>query len=214
MTNIQEEELIMVARERIDDVDPSHDFRHAIRILKLAKRIAAKEGGDMDVVIPAALFHDLIVHPKGTPESAMSSEHSADAAGEILDAREWYPKEKIPHVQRVIARCSFSKNLPKESIEENIVQDADLLESLGALAVARTFCSTGQMGRPFYDIDDPAAENRELDPKGNALDLFGSRLFVAKERLATDEAIRIGEKREEFLHQFFEQFLEEINAED
>jgi len=214
MTDEQERELVAIARERINDDDPSHDFRHAVRILKLAKRIAAKEGGDLDVIIAAALFHDLIVHSKDSPQSKLSSEHSAEAAGEILRSRAWYPAEKIPRVQRAIERCSFSKNLPKETIEEEIVQDADLLESLGALAVARTFCSTGQMHRPFYHFEDPAGRHRELDPRKNALDLFGARLFVARQRLVTAEARSIGDTRDKFLHQFFDQFITEIDAAD
>lgn len=210
----REKELREIASERIPRDDPSHDLGHALRIVSTAKRIAAVEGGDLDVIIPAALFHDLIVHPKDSPASADSSRDSADAAESILRGLDWYPEVKIAHVRRAIERCSFSKDLPKDSIEEEIVQDADLLESLGAIAVARTFCSTGQMKRVFYDPDDPTAEKRVLDPKRYALDLFPARLFMARERLATHEARRMAGPRELFLHAFYERFMEEIGAED
>lgn len=213
MTPIQTEELIAVAKERISGADPSHDFAHALRIMKLATRLAREEGGDLEVIVPAALFHDLVVHPKDSPQSSQSSTDSAAAAAEILRGLDWYPAEKIAHVACVIERCSFSKNLPKESLEENIVQDADMLESLGAVAVARTFCSSGQMGRALHDIDDPAATNRELDARRFGLDLFGARLFKVKERLATASARRLAEGREKFLREYFDQFLREIEGE-
>lgn len=211
MTNEQRSELIGDARTHISDADSSHDFLHALRIMALSQKISAQEGGDLDILVPAALFHDAVIYPKNEPRSALASVHSADLAKEVLESKGWFPKEKITYVANAIERCSFSKNLPKERLEEHILQDADLLESLGAIAVARTFSSSGQMSRAFYDAEDPRAEKREIaKPPTNALDLFSSRLFVAKERLYTKTAKEMAERRDKFLHVFYEEFLLDI----
>lgn len=210
MTAAQKEELLRLAREHIRDDDPSHDYWHAWRIMKLAERIAAEAGGDPDILVPAALFHDVVVYPKNDPRSSLSSVHSADLARRVLAGISWYPAEKIEAAARAIERCSFSKALPKESIEEHILQDADLLESLGAIAVARTFCSAGQMHRRFYDPDDPRAARRQPGSNDNALDLFPRRLFQAAGRLHTAAAKKMARRRDKFLRVFYEEFLKDI----
>jgi uncharacterized protein len=211
MTLEQRADLVSEARKHIKNSDPSHDFLHALRIMALSEKIAAQEGGDLDILIPAALFHDAVIYPKDEPRSALASVHSADLAKNVLESKAWFPKEKIVQVANAIERCSFSKNLPKERLEEHIVQDADLLESLGAIAVARTFASSGQMSRPFYDLEDPRGLKREIaKPLTNALDLFTSRLFVAKDRLYTKTTKDLAERRDKFLHVFYEEFLNDV----
>lgn len=206
-------ELIAKSKENIKDEDPSHDFLHAVRILNLSEAIAGSEGGDSDIIVPAALFHDVVIYPKNDPRSPMASIESAALARKILTELAWFPKDKIEAVAKVIERCSFSKNLQKERLEEYIVQDADLLESLGAIAVARTFSSSGQLGRFFYELNDPRGSHRELNAKKYALDLFGTRLFQAKERLHTKTAKQMAERREKFLHVFYEEFLKDVEVE-
>jgi uncharacterized protein len=212
MNSEQRIELVEEARKHVKDDDPSHDFLHALRILALAEKIARTEGGDLDILTPAALFHDVIIYPKNLPESKLSSVHSAELAKKVLTKKPWFPKEKIEAVGKAIERCSFSKNLPKERIEEHILQDADLLESLGAIAVARTFSSSGQMKRPFYDYEDPRGLKHDLvqGATTNALDLFPKRLFQARERLHTKTAQELAERREKFLHVFYEEFLADV----
>lgn len=211
MNDEQRQDLVQEARKHINDEDPSHDFLHALRVLALAEKIALQEQGDADIVIPAALFHDAINYPKNEPRAALASVHSAQLVKQILTKKNWFPREKIDAVGNAIERCSFSKNLPKERLEEHIVQDADLLESLGAISVARTFASTGQLKRPFYDASDPRGTTREIArPLTNALDLFPVRLFKAKERLYTHTAKKIAERRDAFLHLFYQEFLLDI----
>lgn len=210
MNTEQKDELTRLAQANIGDGDPSHDYLHACRVLHLAERVAAEEGGDLDIIVPAALFHDIVMYPKDDPRSSLASVESAEWAKRALAALDWYPAEKIGAVAKAIERCSFSKHLPKESLEEHIVQDADLLESLGAISVARTFSSCGQLGRLFYHTDDPCCLEREASPRSYALDLFLTRLFRVEERLHTAAARRIAEDRARFTKAFYDQFLAEI----
>ena len=85
MNQALESMLIDIARESHSADDPSHDFQHALRVLNLAKSIAHEVVADLDIVIPAALFHDVIVYPKNSPKSKNSAEDSADFAERTLN---------------------------------------------------------------------------------------------------------------------------------
>lgn len=204
-----EEKLIDIAEKRQIKGDPSHDFQHILRVFFLAKKIGEHEAADLDVVIPAALFHDTVVYRKDSPESKNETEESALATGTILETIEEYPKEKIPQVQACIRECSFTKGLKPSSPESAVLQDADLLESTGAISIIRTFSSGGQMNRQFYDPQDPFRKTTEPDVKSSGLDLFYVRLLKARGRMHSDYAKKIAERRTEFL----EKFLDELSLE-
>jgi uncharacterized protein len=201
--------LIEEARERMSIEDRSHDINHALRVLKNAEYIASIEGGNLDVIVPAALFHDLIVYPKNSPKSKDSALDSAVLAGEILK-RYGINFEIIQEVQRAIEEHSFSNGLKPGTLESQILWDADKLEFTGAIIIARTFCSTGQMGRPFYHEDDPFCLERKPDVNAYALDLFPGELLVAGQKMFTATARRMAEDRTKFLYAFLEQLKREL----
>ena len=119
--------LINVAKKHINN-DLSHDFNHAMRVMNLAVKIAVAEGGNLDIIIPAALFHDVIVY-KGSHKYHIEHRKSAEFAKNTLFKIREYPKEKIKLVEYSILVCSFSKNIKPKTLEAKILQDADLLES-------------------------------------------------------------------------------------
>ena len=164
--------LIDIARERITSEDVSHDFEHSYRVLLNAEKISKVEGGDLEIIVPAALFHDLIVYPKNSESNKrfQSQEDSAKEAEKILKSIKEYPKEKIEKVLIAIRECSFSKGIIPEILESEILQDADKLESTGMISIMRTFSSTGQMKRQLYKPKDPLSKERVPDRKKYALD--------------------------------------------
>ena len=184
-------QLIKIAKEKIPNIDVSHDFEHALRVLLNAERIAKEEGGDFDIIVPVALFHDLIVYPKNHPDKYKSQEESAEAAEKILKTFDNFPKNKIEKVKICILECSFSKGIVPNLLESKILQDADGLEATGAISIMRTYSSTGQMKRPFYDSDDPFCEKREPNASEFALDLFYERLLKVTERMHTKTAKKL-----------------------
>jgi uncharacterized protein len=202
--------LLKIARQKISDVDPSHDFEHALRVLANAEIIAKEEKADMDILVPSALFHDVINHPKNSPRAAFSSDESAELTKKILEKIKGFPKNKIHKVCTAIKCCSFSKGIVPELLEAKILQDADGLEATGAISIMRTFCSTGQTKRMFYHPDDPFCKKRNPPtPKKYALDLFYARLLKITKRARTKTAKRIAKRRTVFLHKF----LKELNLE-
>ena len=149
MDTLLKTKLIEISKKRISKDDVSHDFQHTYRVLLNAERIAKIEGGDLDIIIPAALFHDIIVYPKNSEldKKFKSQEDSAKEAKKILNSIEEYPKYKIDKVARAIKDCSFSRGILPEFIESKILQDADKLESTGLISIMRTYSSAGQMNR-------------------------------------------------------------------
>jgi len=162
--------LIAIAMEKINGTDSSHDFTHALRVLKNAERIASCEGGDLEIIIPAALFHDIVVYPKNDPRSKFESDESAEVAKKILINVNEYSSDKIIRVMQVIREHSFRKGIKPKMIESKIIQDADKLEVTGAIGVMRTFSSTGQMKRKFYHDGDPFCKKRIPDSRRFGMD--------------------------------------------
>ena len=204
--------LIKIAKEKISDADVSHDVEHAIRVLSNAERIARKEGGDFDVIVPAALFHDLVVYQKNHPEKHKSQEESAEAAEKILNTCSDFSKDKIGTVRTCIMECSFSKGIIPDLLESKILQDADGLESTGAIAVMRAFSSAGQMQMTFYDPDDPFCKKHEPKTLKFALDLFYGRLLKITGRMHTETAKKIAQRRTNFLIDFLKELELELEG--
>lgn len=186
-----------------DHSDASHDLAHFRRVANTAQLIAATEAEVADplILLAAAYFHDVVSLPKNHPENKMSSRFSAVKAKEILTNMH-FPKEKILSVCHAIETHSFSAQLQPETIEAKIIQDADRMESLGALGVLRTFYVSGRLGRTPYDPADMCAEKRPLDDKAFCLDHFYCKLFKLPALLQTESGRKMANKRAAFL-QFF-----------
>ncbi|MDI6737170.1 MAG: HD domain-containing protein [Nanoarchaeota archaeon] len=205
--------LIRLASQKIIDSDPSHDMEHAMRVLANVERIAKEEKADMDIIVPAALFHDIVNHPKNSPKANIAPDESADAARKLLETVKGYPKGKIEDVCTAITQCSFAKNIVPELPEAKILQDADGLESTGAISIMRTFSSIGQMKKAFYHQKDPFCRAREPSPLSFGIDLFYARLLKVGKRMHTKAAKRIAKKRTRFLKDFLSELETELKGE-
>ncbi|MEA3463999.1 MAG: HD domain-containing protein, partial [Patescibacteria group bacterium] len=154
-----EKQLLKIAKKYQTKTDPSHDFNHVLRVLNLAKLIGKQENADLDVLVPAAIFHDIIVYRKDDPRSKHETDESSKYAEGILRNIKLYPKHKIKSVTECIKQCSFSKSIKASTLESKILQDADRLEATGAISIMRTFSSGGQMNRRFYNPENPFGKN-------------------------------------------------------
>jgi uncharacterized protein len=182
--------------------DPSHDLVHIDRVNRNQSRIAAIEGGDPDILIPAAILHDIINYPKNDSRRSSSAEESSALAASFLANLAGYPYQKIPGVTEAIRRHSFSANLPAHSLEEKIIQDADRLESIGLVALMRTFATCGSLGRQLFHPEDPFCENRTPEPSQYGLDVVYTRLFKLERLLNTETARTIAAERSQSMRVF------------
>ncbi|MBC7539090.1 MAG: HD domain-containing protein [Bacteriovorax sp.] len=193
----------------LGNLDPAHDLSHVKRVVSSAKAIAILEGANLEVVIPAAWLHDLVNLPKDHPERSMASRLAAKAALLFLTNVD-YPKKYFPEIFHSIEAHSFSGGIYPETLEAKIVQDADRLDGLGAIGLARLFSISTQLNRPFYNVEDPFAANRPIDDKQNALDHIDTKLKKVVELMNTQSAKFEAIKRMSFIQDFLEQLKSEI----
>ena len=193
-----------------DNGDGAHDLGHVRRVLALARRIAAAEGGADDLVLtPAAILHDAVNLPKSHPDRARASALSAGVAAEVLAALPGYPAARIPAVAHAIAAHSHSARIAPETAEARILQDADRLEALGAIGIARMFHVAGQLGRGLFDPEDPLARHRPLDDQRHALDHLEVKLFPVAAAMQTAEGRRLAAERADWMRAFRQRLLDE-----
>lgn len=185
--------------------DGAHDLAHFRRVWNSAKYIAERETepADLLTLLTAAYFHDLVSLPKNHPDRSKSSLMSAEQT-ETLLAAEFpdFPMEKIEGLKHAIQTHSFSANITPTTIEAKILQDADRMEALGAIGIARTFYVSGQMSRAMFHPEDPLGENRELNDTEYALDHFQLKLLKLPELFKTPTGRKMAEEKVVFVREF------------
>jgi uncharacterized protein len=190
--------------------DPAHDYQHIMRVYKNAKLIGQREDANMEILLPAVLLHDIVVYPKGSAKSSRSSNDSADLAENILQSY-GYSQYKINRISYCIRAHSYSKRLVPTSLEGRILQDADRLDALGAIGIARTFSVGGSEKRMFYKADDPFCRStRGPDDSQWTLDHFQTKLLKLKDLMHTRTAKKIAQQRTKFMMLFIRQLQKEI----
>jgi uncharacterized protein len=190
--------------------DPAHDLEHTLRVVSSAKSLCAAEGGDPAIVVPAAWLHDCVAVPKGSPDRPRASWLSAEAAAALL-ARLGYPAEAIPAIHHAIHAHSFSAGVEPLTIEARVVQDADRLDALGAIGLARTLMLGGTMGIPLYHGGEPIPNHRPPDERAFVLDHLFTKLLTLAGTMRTPGGRREAERRTEFLREYVRQLQSELD---
>ncbi len=197
-------------KRMLEGRDPAHDYQHIMRVYNNAKLIGQREDASMEILLPAVLLHDIVVYPKGSAKSSRSSDDSADLAQNILQSY-GYSQCKIDQICYCIRAHSYSKKIVPTSLEGRILQDADRLDALGAVGIARVFSVAGSENRPFYNADDPfCRSNRNLDDKQWTLDHFQTKLLKLEEIMHTETAKKVARERARFMILFVRQLQKEI----
>lgn len=192
-----------------ENPDPSHDILHVKRVVSIAKKIGKQENANLNIVIPAAYLHDCVYISKSDVRRTQASRLSADKAGSLLI--EWcYPNEYIPDICHAIAAHSFSAGIATQTLEAQVVQDADRLDAMGAVGIFRCFAMSGLVSRPFYSENDPFCMSREPDDQHNTLDHFYKKLLHLNKKLNTISAKTEGERRLQTMRVFLESLKNEI----
>ncbi|MFT6142188.1 MAG: hypothetical protein ACJAZO_001999 [Myxococcota bacterium] len=207
MTDLQP--LWDAARTALIGAKPAHDFLHVQRVTTNAQRIARAEGADIDVVTAAAVLHELVNLPKDHPRSSESGDLCANAARTLLTEQGW-PAHRLDAVCLCIRDHAWSKGASPTTLEVAVLQDADRLDAIGAIGVARCMATSGELGRRLYNDNDPFCETRTPNDRDNALDHFFRKLLHIEAKLNTEEGRKMARERTTFLHQFIEQLKTEL----
>jgi len=197
------------AREELRHEGSGHDWRHVERVRNLARTIAREEGADLYICELAALLHDLA-----------DAKIAGDEATGQRRVRDWLMTHEvepsvIERVMEIIATMSFAggNRPPMTTLEGRVVQDADRLDAIGAVGVARTFAYGGSRGRLLYDPDITPQQHTSAEAyhasDAPTINHFYEKLLLLKERMNTPYARRLAEGR----HAWMEAFLAEFYAE-
>ena len=196
-----------LVRDRLGDESTGHDWWHADRVRVTAVRIAAVEGADPLVVELAALLHDVDDYKFSGDEEAgsrfarsylLSAGVSVNTADQVADIIRW------------MSFKGAKVELPELSLEGKCVQDADRLDAMGAIGIARTFAYGGFVRRPIHDPDVPAVMHASADAyinsKGTTINHFHEKLLLLREWMNTDFGRKLADERHRYMVDFLERF--------
>ncbi len=182
--------------------DGAHDFSHILRVWRNARMIADTESGaDHELLAAAVILHDCVTVEKSAPERAIASRLSAERARGIVAALRWDP-DRLDDLAHAIEAHSFSAGIVPRTPEARIVQDADRLDAIGAIGIARCFYTAGRMGSALYDPADPDAERRPLDDRRFAIDHFEAKLLRLADSFRTETGRKIAHARTAEMRRF------------
>ena len=189
-----------------------HDFFHTYRVYKHAEMLVSNIlEADREICLLGAILHD-VDDDKISPET----HENKDNARKFLSDNN-YPQEKIDFLCKIIGDVSFSEKVKPETIEGKIVQDADRLDAIGAIGIARTFAYGGNKGREIYNPDIKpdlnVSKEHYKNSKTPTINHFYEKLLLLEEMMNTDIAKTFARKRTEFMENYLEEFFAEWNGE-
>ena len=186
-----------------------HDFFHTMRVYQMATNLAAKENADLEVVQLAALLHD-VDDRKLSPETCENKDRAVAFMREQNQ-----PEETIETVKQIIGEVSFmgKDSVTPKTLEGKCVQDADRLDALGAMGIARAFAYGGNHNRVMYDPEIEPALNMSKEEYQNhvstTVNHFYEKLFLLKDRMNTEIAKVIAAHREQYMKEYINEFMDE-----
>lgn len=195
------------------NVDPSHDWWHVKRVWQMAKKIAISENANLFIVELAALLHDI-------DDRKIVGE---DQSENLYNTTKWLNEFKVEKKDQEKIRCIIKElsfkgsgvETSMSSLEGCCVQDADRLDAIGAIGIARCMAYTGNVNRPIYDPEIQTQIHQSYDDykkgRGTAINHFYEKLLFLKDRINTNTGKQIAIKRDAFLREFLNQFLDEWN---
>lgn len=189
--------------------DAAHDREHVVRVVATARRLARLESAELSIVIPAAWLHDCVTVPKQSAQRSRASRLAARTAAVFL-RQQAYPEPCVAPIMHAIEAHSFSTEIPPRTLEAQIVQDADRLDALGAVGIARCILSGAAMGSRLYDPDDPFPTDRPLDDRVNMVDHFYAKLLRLVDMMNTDAGRAEAEQRTTYMRGYLDQLAREI----
>jgi uncharacterized protein len=192
-----------------DNYEPggSHAFDHTQRVYNIALKLAKGQKVDLDVLRAAALLHDISRLKEDNNEVECHAEHGAEMARKILNEM-GFPKDKIDKVCYAIKVHRHSKGINPETIEAKILQDADRLDALGAITIARMFSTGGKTGRPIYKEGILFGKVYKGYESDSTIHGFYAKIMKIKpEGFNTKKAKLIAKRRYAFVEKYLKQFL-------
>jgi uncharacterized protein len=189
--------------------DAAHDVLHIKRVLKNSIYLSEIEDVNAWVTVPAACLHDCVPVAKDSTLRSQGSRLAASAAAEFLDSID-FPAHLLDDVRHAIEAHSYSAGIQPRTPEARVVQDADRLDSLGAIGIARCLLVGGRLDRPLCDADDPFCERRPPDDAQYTLDHFYTKLLKLPATMQTAAGRSEAERRAGLMREYLDALRAEI----
>lgn len=191
--------------------DAAHDISHVRRVVANTRTLTRLENADPRVTLPAAWLHDCVAIAKDDPRRSQGSRLAGEAAVQFL-AQQPYPAELLEPVRHAIEAHSYSAAIPTQTLEAQVVQDADRLDSLGAIGIARCLLVGGRLNRPLMALEDPFCDDREPDDGRYTIDHFYNKLFKLPATMQTAAGRRVAQERAQLMRDYLEKLREEMGG--
>ncbi len=201
------------AREYYHGAESGHDFDHVLRVLALAERLAKAEGADLEIVRTAALLHDIA---RADEDETRGGDHALMAAerARTLLLERGMPPTQVEAVAHAIAAHRFRGSAPPQTLEAKVLFDADKLDSIGAIGIARAFAISGALNQRLWSevAPDAVATRNQRNAGHTAVAEFVVKLSKIRERIFTDAARQIADERHAYMTAFFERLGQEVKG--
>lgn len=194
---------------QLGSADRAHDIDHIERVVATARQLGEREGADLAILEPAAWLHDCVSVAKDHPQRKQASLLAADRAVEFLQEIN-YPQQYYSAIHHAIVAHSFSANITPETLEAKILQDADRMDALGAIGIARCILVGGKLNRQLYSSIDPLCAAREPDDSVYTLDHFFTKLLTLGDSMQTAAAKAEAQRRSVYMREFLAQLQSEL----
>lgn len=204
--------ITAIAQKHFEGARSSHRWDHTLRVYRLSRHIAEQEGADLDVVQPAALLHDIARAREDHSEGSLChAEEGAKMAGEILSDL-GMAQQQVKSVVHCIASHRYRDERQPETLEAKVLFDADKLDSIGTVGIARAFLFAGETGARLHDKDIDPEHTRPYTIEDTAYREYLVKLRWIKDRVLTNTGKKMAENRHHFMVEFFERLNKEYDG--
>jgi uncharacterized protein len=206
------ENIKKLAKKMFDGTLGSHDWEHTLRVSRLCERIGAAEGVDMDVLLVAAYLHDIgRSHQDASNGAVCHAEIGAQMAKPIVTALPLTEKQK-ENIVHCIRSHRFRGNRAPKTAEAKVLFDADKIDAIGAVGVARAYLFAGEVGARLHNPDINAEEAEPYSKDDTGFREYKVKLCKIRDRILTNEGRRLANGRHDFMERFFKRFINEYEG--
>lgn len=201
------------AMEQYRNARGSHDWEHTLRVVRLCRHIGPAEGADMTVLLAAGYLHDIGRGHQDKAKGALCHAQKGAELAEPFVSGLPLPEESKKNILHCMATHRFRGSNEPKTIEAKILFDADKLDAIGAVGVARAFLFAGEVGAKLHNPDIRIEDAAAYSVNDTGYREFKVKLCKIKNRILTETGRRLAEDRHRFMEQFFIRFIQEFNGE-
>lgn len=200
------------AKRFFDDARGCHDWDHTLRVHRLCKRIGAAEGADLQVLLVAALLHDIgRNHQDAGNGTLCHAEKGAQMALPVVQGTSLTRSQK-DNIIHCIQAHRFRNDHEPGTIEAKVLYDADKLDAIGAVGVARAYLFAGEIGACLHNVNNKIENTQPYSPGDTGYREYRVKLCRIKDRMLTETGKQMAAERHDFMVSFFERFIEEYEG--